>query len=202
MFLAMQEVEVKIRLKAPALVVRRLRAAGFRLERRDWQRDIVLDQEHLELRAARRLLRLRRHSSGWVLTFKGPPEKDQRYKAREEIETTVTNGRNMELIFERLGFHIAFSYEKRRRTFRRGAEHGNVAVDDTPIGYFLELEGSRRWIDRTAAQLGFTHEDFITKSYALLYREFCEARGVKPTHMLFKRSRPRVAKRSSPGRRR
>jgi hypothetical protein len=119
MFLAMQEVEVKIRLKTPATaatVVRRLRAAGFRRERRDWQRDIVLDQEHLELRAASRLLRLRRHSSGWLLTFKGPPERDQRYKAREEIETTVTNGRNLELILERLGFHIAFSYEKRRRT--------------------------------------------------------------------------------------
>ena len=195
----MQEVEVKIRLKNPAAVVRRLRKAGFRLERRDWQRDVVLDQEHLELRAARRLLRLRRHSSGWVITFKGPPEKDARYKSREEIETSVANGRKMELIFERLGFHIAFSYEKRRRTFRRGAEHGNVTVDDTPIGYFLELEGARRWIDRTAALLGFTHKDYITKSYGLLYREHCEARGVKPTHMLFKRPRPRIGRRSSPG---
>jgi adenylate cyclase class 2 len=170
-------------------VVRRLRAAGFLLERRDWQRDIVLDQEHLELRAARRLLRLRRDTGGWLLTFKNRPEKDTRYKSREEIETRLTNGRNMELIFERLGFHIAFSYEKRRRTFRRGSERGNVAVDNTPIGHFLELEGARRWIDRTAAQLGFTHKDYITKSYALLYREYCDARGVKPTHMLFKRPR-------------
>jgi predicted adenylyl cyclase CyaB len=185
----MQEVEVKIRLKTPTTAVRRLRASGFRLERRDWQRDIVLDQEHLELRANSQLLRLRRHSTGWLLTFKNRPEKDDRYKAREEIETTVSNGRNMELIFERLGFHIAFSYEKRRRTYRREAEHGYVAVDDTPIGYFLELEGSRRWIDRTAALLGFSHKDYITKSYALLYREYCDARGVKPTHMLFKRAR-------------
>jgi predicted adenylyl cyclase CyaB len=195
----MQEVEVKIRLKKPAAVLRRLRKARFRLERRDWQRDIVLDQEHLELRAARRLLRLRRHSTGWELTFKGPPEKDARYKSREEIETSVVNGRKMELIFERLGFHIAFSYEKRRRTFRRGSERGLVTLDETPIGWYLELEGSRRWIDRTAALLGFTHKDYITKSYALLYREHCEARGVKPTHMLFKRSRPRIGRRSSPG---
>ncbi len=202
MFLIMQEVEVKIRLKAPgapARVLRRLRGAGFRLERRDWQRDIVLDQERLELRATSRLLRLRRHSSGWLLTFKNRPEKDARYKSREEIETNVANGRNMELIFERLGFHIAFSYEKRRRTFRRGREHGYVAVDDTPIGHFLELEGSRRWIDRTAALLGFSRKDYITKSYGLLYREDCEARGVKPTHMLFKRPRPRIGRRSSPG---
>ncbi len=185
----MQEVEVKIRLKNPGALVRHLRRAGFRLERRDHQRDIVLDQEHLELRAARRLLRLRRHTGGWLLTFKNRPEKDDRYKSREEIETGISNGRNMELIFERLGFHIAFSYEKKRRTFRRGNEHGHVAVDETPVGSFLELEGSRRWIDRTAQQLGFTHKDYITKSYALLYREFCEARGVKPTHMLFKRRR-------------
>src|SRR5260221_8594548 len=182
----MQEVEVKIRLKKPAPVVRKLRTAGFRLERKDWQRDIVLDQEDLALRGGRRLLRLRRHSSGWVLTFKNRPEKDERYKAREEIETGVSNGRNLELIFERLGFHIAFSYEKRRRTFRRGTEHGHVAVDDTPIGQFLELEGSRRWIDRTAKQLGFSRKDYITKSYGLLYREHCEVRGVKASHMLFK----------------
>ena len=61
---------------------------------------------------------------------------------------------------------------------------------DTPIGYYLELEGSRRWIDKTAARLGFSHDDYITKSYGLLYREHCETRGIKPTHMLFKRTRP------------
>jgi adenylate cyclase class 2 len=185
----MHEVEVKIRLKKPDAVLRRLRKEGFRLERREWERDIVLDQEHLQLRAAGRLLRLRKHGRSWLLTFKNRQEKDRRYKSREEIETAVSNGQKLELIFERLGFHIAFSYEKKRRTFRRTGERGLVTLDYTPIGFYLELEGSRRWIDRTAARLGFSSDDYITKSYGLLYREYCAARGIKPSHMLFKRIR-------------
>ena len=186
----MHEVEVKIRVENPIATVRRLRKEGFHLERREWERDIVLDQEHLQLRAAGRLLRLRRHGRKWLLTFKNRTEKDLRYKAREEIETGVANGRKMELILERLGFHIAFSYEKQRRTFRRhghrGPEAGHVTYDHTPIGDYLELEGSRRWIDRTAKLLGFSHKDYIRKSYGLLYREYCKRKGIKPTHMLFK----------------
>ncbi len=185
----MQEVEVKIRLKKPAAVLRKLRQEGFRLVSREWERDIVLDQEDLQLRAAGRLLRLRRHGRNWLLTFKNRPEKDRRYKAREEIQTAVADGRRLELIFERLGFHISFSYEKQRRIFRRAGENHIVTVDHTPIGDYLELEGSRRWIDRTAKGLGFTAADYITKSYGLLYREYCAARKTKPTQMLFKRIR-------------
>jgi adenylate cyclase class 2 len=186
----MHEVEVKIRVKKPIATLRRLRKEGFVLERREWERDIVLDQEDLQLRAAGRLLRLRRHGRQWLLTFKDRTVKDRRYKAREEIETEIANGRKLELIFERLGFHIAFSYEKQRRTFRRrdrrGPEKGHVTFDHTPIGDYLELEGSRRWIDRTAKRLGFSPDDYIRKSYGLLYREYCAARGIKPSHMLFK----------------
>ncbi len=186
----MREVEVKIRLKKPAAVLRKLRTGGFRLLRREWERDIVLDQEDLQLREAGQLLRLRKHGRmSWLLTFKNRPDKDTRYKSREEIETPIGNGRNLELIFERLGFHIAFSYEKKRRTFQRGSERGHVTIDHTPIGYYLELEGSRRWIDRTAELLGFNADDYITKSYGLLYREHCAARGKKPSHMLFSRMR-------------
>jgi adenylate cyclase class 2 len=58
-------------------------------------------------------------------------------------------------------------------------------VDETPIGVYLELEGSPAWIDRTAFQLGFADKDYITASYARLYVEWCEARGVAPTNMLF-----------------
>ena len=62
-------------------------------------------------------------------------------------------------------------------------------MDHTPIGHYLELEGSRRFIDRTAARLGFSATDYITKSYGLLYREYCAARDRKPSHMLFSRMR-------------
>jgi len=192
-YLRMNEVEVKIRLSKPGAILRKLREEGFRMQTRELERDIVLDQPDQPLRATGRLLRLRRHGRNWKLTYKGPAEDDQRYKSREEIETAVINGPNLQQILERLGFAVVFSYEKRRRTFqrrhRRGDGHGHVLLDETPIGWYLELEGSRRWIDATAQRLGFSSKDYVTKSYGLLYREYCEARGIKPTHMLFRRIR-------------
>lgn len=185
----MQEVEVKIRLKKPVALQRRLRKEGFRLKTREWERDIVLDLEHQPLRTSGRLLRLRRHGRNWLLTYKGRAKRDGRYKDREEIQTPIADGRKLEQIFERLGFGIVFSYEKRRRTFQRRKEPGHATLDETPIGWYLELEGSRRWIDRTARTLGFSAKDYITKSYGQLYREYCAERKIMPTHMLFKRIR-------------
>jgi len=58
-------------------------------------------------------------------------------------------------------------------------------VDETPIGVYLDLEGGPTWIDNTAYQLGFAEKDYITASYARLYVEWCEARAVEPSDMLF-----------------
>ncbi len=58
-------------------------------------------------------------------------------------------------------------------------------VDETPIGVYLELEGSPTWIDRTVRRLGFAEMDYITTSYARLYLDWCEARCVEPGDMLF-----------------
>jgi adenylate cyclase class 2 len=65
-------------------------------------------------------------------------------------------------------------------------------LDETPIGLYLELEGSPRWIDRTALRLGFRKADYITASYGRLYFLWCEQRGEHATHMVFQKSRSRA----------
>lgn len=181
--------EVKIRLESPGAVLRRLRKAGFVLESRETEHDVVLDTAQLVLRNNSQLLRLRRHGGKWLVTFKGRPANDPLYKAREEIETPVADGRQLRLLFERLGFRPVFAYEKRRRIFRRRGEPGLVVLDHTPIGHYLELEGPRRWIDRTAKRLGFGPADYQSKSYGQLYQEYCRARGIEPTNMVFSKVR-------------
>ena len=183
-----EEVEVKIRVGNPAAAECRLRRAGFSLLSRETERDLLLDTPESNLRAGACLLRLRRHGRNWLLTFKGPPANDPRYKAREEIQTAVEDGQRLQLILERLGFRGVFAYEKRRRTFGRRGEPGVVALDHTPIGHYLELEGPRAWIDRTAERLGFGPGDYLTKSYGQLYLEYCRERGVKPGHMVFSKT--------------
>ena len=69
-----------------------------------------------------------------------------------------------------VGFHPAFRYDKYRTEFSRRARrgdksrHGHVTLDETPMGVFMELEGSGPWIDRTAKELGFSRNDYITMS--------------------------------------
>jgi hypothetical protein len=68
----------------------------------------------------------------------------------------------------------------------RGKPPARSELDETPIGNFLELEGSPRWIDRTARLLGFSSSDYINRSYGYLYLAFCRERRIRPKDMLFK----------------
>ena len=58
-------------------------------------------------------------------------------------------------------------------------------LDETPVGVFLELEGTAHWIDRTAHRLGFGASHYITRSYGGLYLEWCKRQRVKPSNMVF-----------------
>jgi adenylate cyclase class 2 len=86
-----------------------------------------------------------------------------------------------------MGYHPVFRYEKFRTEYaKRVANGGKVLLDETPIGNFLEIEGSPRWIDRTARLLGFASNDYITRSYGYLYLAYCRERRIPPKNMLFK----------------
>jgi adenylate cyclase class 2 len=106
------------------------------------------------------------------------------HKSREELETSAGDTRMLELILARLGLVPSFRYEKFRTTFRAVEEPGVVALDETPIGIFIELEGPAYWIDATALRLGFTTGDYIVASYAALYRDFLTTHQGSPD-MLF-----------------
>jgi adenylate cyclase class 2 len=93
------------------------------------------------------------------------------HKSREELETSAGDAGTLELILARLGLVPSFRYEKYRTTYRALDEPGVVALDETPIGVFLELEGPAYWIDATALRLGFTMGDYVVASYAALYRD-------------------------------
>ena len=117
-----------------------------------------------------------------TLTFKGPPQPDV-MKVREEIETTAGDGAVLLRVFEKAGFEVWFRYQKYREEF----DHDGtiVAIDETPCGVFVELEGSEAGVTRLARALGRTPADYITASYRSVYETACAARGVPVTHMVF-----------------
>lgn len=179
--------EVEIKLAAPdALSARRLlRNAGFRVARRRvFESNTVFDTADRSLRERCLLLRVRETPGASTLTFKGAPL-TAKHKTREELEVSLSSAAGCARILERLGFEPAFRYEKYRTEFRFPGTAGMATLDETPIGVYLELEGSPRWIDRMARRLGFREQDYITASYGRLYLEWCAGRRIEPSHMVF-----------------
>jgi len=136
------------------------------------------------------MLRLRFTDHQGLLTFKGAPLSSGQYKVRREIETGVGDGHRLEAILQELGLQEVFRYEKYRTVFaeaRRSKKAGSALLlyDETPIGNYVELEGSKRWIDRIARALGYSRKDYIPASYGALYRQNCLQRGKKPGNMVF-----------------
>ena len=160
------------------------------LRARRLQDDRLLDSPDGQLRHEHCTLRVRleRRESGAAMatvTFKGPPRPDV-MKVREELETDVGDGALLLRVFERIGWRIWFRYQKYREEFERDGVI--VALDETPVGAFVELEGDEAGIARLARALGRTADDYVVSSYRRLFVQHCEARGVPATDMLFDES--------------
>lgn len=185
------EIEIKLKVRNWRTLSRRLSDLGFeRLARRHFESNLLLDFKDSRLRKARCLLRLRSVGGRVLLTFKTAPLRSRNYKIRGEIETEVRDGRALRRLFSKVGLRETFRYEKYRtifvnRRWRKASDRSLVVYDETPIGDYLELEGSKRWIDRVACELGYGRREYITASYGALYRQHCRERGRRPKDMVF-----------------
>ena len=191
-----RETEVKIRIESPAALRPRLKQLGFvRVHPKALEDNVLFDTPERALRRVRSILRLRNYGSRWTVTYKGTPEEDPYFKSRVELESNVDNPEAMRAIFFKLGFIPVFRYQKYRTEYAlwRNRPWGrpilDLALDETPIGNYVELEGSRRSIDRIAGELGYSRRDYSTASYGALYLEDCARKKKKPTNMVFGRSR-------------
>ena len=150
------------------------------------------------LRRKGELLRLRQYGNTWTLTHKARA-KAGKYKSRVELETSVKDGKKMDLILRALGYQPVFTYEKFRSEWSDG--RGHVVLDHTPIGDVAEIEGAPRWIDATAKALGITSAAYITKSYAELFFDWKRKYKRKAMNMTFRECGGRANSRSSSPRR-
>lgn len=179
------EREVKLRFPSAAearhaLLSSTLNAVALRGRR--LQRDTLLDTADRALYARACALRIRDEDGHAYVTFKGPPQPGQ-MKLREEHETTAGSAEVLTTILGELGFRRWFRYEKYREEFAAG--NVVIAIDETPIGVFVEIEGAEDEITLAARALGKSPDDYVTSSYRSLYVEHCRDRGVEPGDLLF-----------------
>jgi adenylate cyclase class 2 len=146
------------------------------------QEDSLLDTETEELRRRRCVLRVRVENGKSRLTFKGPVQPSE-MKLREEIETVVGDGEILLRVFGELGLHVWFRYEKYREEFAH--EDVIIAVDETPVGVYVEIEGSDTGIASTALLLGRSPADYIVDSYRALFLRHREECGGACPDMMF-----------------
>ena len=135
-----------------------LASGGTPLLGRRLQEDALLDSDDEALRRRRCVLRVRMENGKSRLTFKGPVQPGI-MKIREELETVVGDGDLLLRVLKELGLHVWFRYEKYREEFAR--EDVIVAIDETPVGVYVEIEGSETGIASMAAALGRQESDYI-----------------------------------------
>jgi adenylate cyclase, class 2 len=210
-----QETEIKLAVKDLPGLVEKLRAMGVKPSGRVLERNTLFDTDDSDLRNRGRLLRLRAETPApaefapggparMILTSKapGPPSsetgKSALYKHNLEREVVLRPARTKKpgskrTLLDRgwpfalgcIGLRSKFRYEKYRTSFVFQDVH--VDLDETPVGAFLELEGSPDAIDLVARELGYGPRDYIRATYYDLYAAKRRKKGRAVGHMLFPR---------------
>ena len=186
----LREVEIKLRVSDLPEIRKTLRRVHAReISPRTHELNTLYDTPAQDLRRLGRLIRIRvEHVTGnskkeqaqgrAVLTYKAPVRPSKagkraagttsrgRFKIKEEAEVSVTDAGQMDRILRGLGLRPAFRYEKYRTTYLLpGIKNLKIELDETPVGDYLELEGSPASIDRAALRLGYAPSDYIQATY-------------------------------------
>jgi adenylate cyclase class 2 len=183
---AILEREVKLAFRDAEEARAAILAAGAEpLRARRLQEDCLLDTKDDELFKRRCVLRVRMENGKTLLTFKGPVQESS-MKLREELETIVGDGLLLLRVLEQIGFRVWFRYQKYREEFAH--EDVIVALDETPVGVFVEFEGSVTGLHDMASALARKPEDYVLDSYRGLFVKHCQRHGLPVSDMLFEES--------------
>jgi len=192
-----RETEIKLRVTDLAGLIHKISRLRARCSGRVLERNALFDTPDRDFRRRRRLLRVRIETPArsalipggadrTIITSKSPAPAAaaSRYKVKLERELVVQSPRDWPASLRSLGFRPGFRYEKFRTTFRLPGIH--LDLDETPVGTYLEIEGTPASIDRIARALGFSPRDYIRSTYWDLNAAECRRRGEIPGNMLFR----------------
>jgi adenylate cyclase, class 2 len=179
-----EEIEVKIPVESLTAVREKLHASGAALRSAAHaESNVLFDDAERRLSGSGRTVRLRRAAGRVILTYKGPARFQDGAKTREERETVVSDPEEAQAILAGLGLTPRFRYDKRREEW--DCDGSVVALDETPVGLFVEVEGDPTTIRRVVALLGLDPSESIPYSYAELYARRRKEDPALPPDMVF-----------------
>lgn len=176
-----KEIEIKFKIGKPNLIRNKLKRHGAKFIGKTFERTLKFDTPANNLYKNGEFLRIRTGFKN-VITFKRKL-KSQSFKEREEIELEISNPKKMETILGKLGFTKKLIMEKYREKWQW--EDIEVVIDKLPeIGNFIEIEGSKKAIRKTAKLLGLRLADGITATYWGLWEDYREKNGIKNENII------------------
>ena len=164
------EIEKKYRLtpQQARTLAQRLDEIGAERSGSAFEVNALYSNSALDLEDA--ILRLRRIGNRAILTFKKRFSSPSSIKRQLEEETEVEDGDVMARILDRLGFKPSLIYEKRRETWKH--QSTEIAIDELPFGWFMEIEGDEADIVAVERAIGIDESSAEEATYPALTRKF------------------------------
>ncbi len=136
--------------------------------------------------------RVRNEEDGSItLTVKAKTKEGSAFFKRIELETTIGSDKELIRMMPYLGFPKKVTWEKKRRSFTKNGNTNIVEgiyfyLDETPMGWFLEIESEESKIESAISLLGLQKSKRLNKSYLGLWEDYKKEHNIFEEDMVFK----------------
>lgn len=167
----MKEIEVKFEVDDFVSIIKKLQQLGARKVWDGNEKNFFFDWPSGKLRKTGKMIRLREWSGHSIsVTLKEKIDQNGgKYKIRNEFELQSPNMKTARAFLEALGLEQTTDYIKSRQHWR--AKGTFVELDEVCGRCFVEIEGSKKRINKMASLLGLDWNRATTQSYVKIIDE-------------------------------
>jgi len=180
----MKEIEVKIRIKNPEEITKKLNSLGYEVKERIFQRTYRCWRPDRLFSRAGIFPRTRyeksegkeKHTFTVKSRFKDP---ERGLFEREEYEVEVEDAGKVAKMLALMGMSDQRILEKERIVFsKKGQQISSVLLDRLCFGTYLEIEGEKEAIDELVKKLKLENEERLGMAYWDVYWHYCKNKGI------------------------
>ncbi len=171
LFIMKKEIEVKIQLNKKENIAKKLKALGWEKRKSYTQTTYGFFSDDSIEKGIFPRIRMENKVPVFTVKVKNNKKKSE-YFERDEYSVKISDLRNGVKILQLLGYKRIRKFTKFREEWFFNKKSIKITVDRLYFGNFLEIEGSKKEIEKTIKDLGFQDRRKFTKAYLALEDEF------------------------------